>query len=82
MTEVDTIIKHIESRAEEIRGDFGVARLGVFGSQLHGLKRLPENLLGIYVDLVSAARFGPLLSNTSGPRCGMSRDVPKYPDVQ
>lgn len=85
MTEAETIIRSIESHAEEIRSDFGVARLGVFGSRVRGdattdsdldvlvefddptfrnymgLKRFLEDLLGLPVDLVSAAALRPAL---------------------
>lgn len=79
MGETELIITSIEVHAEEIRSNFGVARLGVFGSRVRGdaspdsdldvlvefenatfrnymgLKRFLEGLLGMPVDLVSAA---------------------------
>ena len=36
MSESDAIIAAVEARADEIRGRFGVSRLGVFGSRVHG----------------------------------------------
>ena len=79
------MISAIHEHGEEIRAQFGVARLGVFGSRLRGdsrddsdldvlvefshptfrnymgLKRFLELLIGVPVDLVSAAALKPLL---------------------
>jgi uncharacterized protein len=85
VTDRDTIISRIEEHGEEIRVEFGVVRLGVFGSRVRdeartdsdldvlvefshptfrnymGLKRFLERLIGVPVDLVSAAALNPLL---------------------
>jgi predicted nucleotidyltransferase len=85
VTDTDTIISRISEHGEEIRVEFGVARLGVFGSRVRdkartdsdldvlvefshptfrnymGLKRFLEHLIGVPVDLVSAAALKPLL---------------------
>jgi uncharacterized protein len=85
VTETDTMISRIRDHGEEIRVQFGVARLGVFGSRVRGeakedsdldvlvefarptfrnymgLKRFLEHLIGVPVDLVSAAALKPLL---------------------
>lgn len=85
MTEIQTIICEIQSHADEIKVDYGVARLGVFGSRVRGdastdsdldvlvefahptfrnymgLKRYLEDLIGMPVDLVSAAALRPAL---------------------
>ncbi len=87
MTEAEIIISRIQAHAEEIRVNFGVARLGVFGSRIRGdatggsdldvlvefdrptfrnymgLKRFLEDLVGIPVDLVSAAAVRPALKS-------------------
>jgi predicted nucleotidyltransferase len=36
MGDTEAIIQSIEERADEIRSDFGVARLGLFGSRIRG----------------------------------------------
>ena len=85
MTDTDTIISLISEHDEEIRAEFGVARLGGFGSRVRGqartdsdldvlvefshptirnymgLKRFLERLIGVPVDLVSAAALKPVL---------------------
>jgi predicted nucleotidyltransferase len=85
MTNSDQMIKAIGESAVAIRHDFGVARLGVFGSRVRGdatadsdldvlveferptfrnymgLKHYLEQLLGVTIDLVSAAALKPLL---------------------
>ncbi|MDP2183307.1 MAG: nucleotidyltransferase family protein [Actinomycetota bacterium] len=85
MTDTDEMIRAIGQHAGEIRRDFGVARLGVFGSRARGdaavdsdldvlveferptfrnymgLKHYLEQLLGVTVDLVSAAALKPML---------------------
>lgn len=85
VTDTDTIISLISEHDEEIRAEFGVARLGVFGSRVRGeartdsdldvlvefshptfrnymgLKRFLERLIGVPVDLVSAAALKPVL---------------------
>jgi len=85
VTNTDDMIRAISQNAGEIRRDFGVARLGVFGSRARGdatadsdldvlvefehptfrnymgLKHYLEQLLGVTVDLVSAAALKPVL---------------------
>ena len=85
MTNTDDMIRAISQNAGEIRRDFVVARLGVFGSRARGdatadsdldvlvefehptfrnymgLKHYLEQLLGVTVDLVSAAALKPVL---------------------
>ena len=85
MNDTDRMISRIREHGEEIRAEFGVARLGVFGSRLRGeargdsdldvlvefahptfrnymgLKRFLEHLIGVPVDLVSAAALKPFL---------------------
>ena len=75
MTDTDTMISHIEEHGEEIRLEFGVARLGVLGSRVRGEARgdsdldvLVEfshptfrNYMGLKRFLVSAAALKPLL---------------------
>jgi len=85
MTNSDQMIQAIGENAVAIRHDFGVARLGVFGSRVRGdatadsdldvlveferptfrnymgLKHYLEQLLGVTIDLVSAAALKPLL---------------------
>jgi predicted nucleotidyltransferase len=85
VSNADTMISTIREHGEEIRLEFGVARLGVFGSRARGetrsdsdldvlvefarptfrnymgLKRFLEDLVGVQVDLVSAAALKPLL---------------------
>ncbi len=85
MTDTEALISRIEEHGAEIRAEFGVARLGVFGSRLRGegridsdldvlvefahptfrnymgLKRFLERLVGVPVDLVSAAALKPIL---------------------
>ena len=85
VTDTDTMIRSISEHGDEIRAEYGVARLGVFGSRVRGearsdsdldvlvefahptfrnymgLKRFLENLIGVPVDLVSAAALKPLL---------------------
>lgn len=85
MNDTDRMISRIREHGEEIRVEFGVARLGVFGSRLRGeargdsdldvlvefahptfrnymgLKRFLEHLIGVQVDLVSAAALKPIL---------------------
>lgn len=85
MTNGDEMIRVIGENAGAIRHDFGVARLGVFGSRVRGdatsdsdldvlvefahptfrnymgLKHYLEQLLGVTVDLVSAAALKPIL---------------------
>lgn len=85
MTDTEALISRIEEHGEEICAEFGVARLGVFGSRLRGegridsdldvlvefahptfrnymgLKRFLERLVGVPVDLVSAAALKPIL---------------------
>jgi uncharacterized protein len=85
VTDTDMIISAIQEHGEEIRVEFGVARLGVFGSRIRGdartdsdldvlvefsrptfrnymgLKRFLERLIGMRVDLVSAAALKPFL---------------------
>ncbi len=85
MNDTDRMISRIREHGEEIRAEFGVARLGVFGSRLRGeargdsdldvlvefshptfrnymgLKRFLEHLIGVQVDLVSAAALKPIL---------------------
>lgn len=39
MTDTDTMISLIKEHGAEIRGEFGVARLGVFGSRARGEAR-------------------------------------------
>jgi len=81
VNDTDRMIGRMREHGEEIRVEFGVARLGVFGSRLRGdsdldvlvefarptfrnymrLKRFPEHLIGVPVDLVSVAALKPLL---------------------
>jgi hypothetical protein len=85
MTDTDTMIRRIGEHGEEIRAEYGVARLGLFGSRVRGeakpdsdldvlvefvhptfrnymgLKRFLERLIGVPVDLVSAAALKPPL---------------------
>ena len=87
MTDTDIMISAIREHGEEIRAQFGVARLGVFGSRVRGdskgdsdldvlvefahptfrnymgLKRFLELLIGVPVDLVSAAALKPILKD-------------------
>lgn len=44
VTDTDTMINRIEEHSEEIRVEFGVARLGVFGSRLRGDARADSDL--------------------------------------
>ncbi len=44
MTDTDTIIRRIGEHGEEIRAEFGVARLGVFGSRVRGEARGDSDL--------------------------------------
>jgi predicted nucleotidyltransferase len=44
MTDTELMISHIEEHGEEIRNEFGVARLGVFGSRLRGEARIDSDL--------------------------------------
>jgi len=83
--DTNTMISRITEHGDEIRVEFGVARLGVFGSRVRGeargdsdldvlvefarptfrnymgLKRFLERLIGVPVDLVSAAALKPQL---------------------
>ena len=85
MTDTEVMISRVEEHGEEIRSEFGVTRLGVFGSRVRGeargdsdldalvefahptfrnymrLKRFLECLIGVPVDLVSAAALKPIL---------------------
>lgn len=49
MTETDMIISRIAEHGEEIRSEFGVARLGVFGSRIRGEAR-PDSDLDVLVE--------------------------------
>ncbi len=44
MNDTDTMISRIKEHGEEIRAEFGVARLGVFGSRLRGEARGDSDL--------------------------------------
>ena len=44
MTDTDTIIKRIAEHSDEIRAEFGVARLGLFGSRVRGEARGDSDL--------------------------------------
>lgn len=44
VTDTETMIDRIREHGEEIRVEFGVARLGVFGSRVHGEARGDSDL--------------------------------------
>jgi predicted nucleotidyltransferase len=44
MTDIDTMVSRIEECGEEIRAEFGVVRLGVFGSRVRGEARGDSDL--------------------------------------
>ena len=49
MTDTDTIIRRIGEHGEEIRAEFGVARLGLFGSRVRG-EAIPGSDLDVLVE--------------------------------